>query len=141
MPENVRERLENYRDEKGKVKIPLRASYELLEALDDEIGKAWAKPELRDALSARNNSITAHGLEPVTEEVARKLKEAVEPIVKRLVPELDSLFQEAPVPSTVTTNIAEFELRRSCGCTNSGDFWLRGSAPWSGHLWGFGYVR
>jgi len=98
VPENVRERLENYRDEKGKVKIPLRASYELLEALDDEIGKAWAKPELRDALSARNNSITAHGLEPVTEEVARKLKEAVEPIVKRLVPELDSLFQEARFP-------------------------------------------
>ncbi len=98
LPESERAKLECYRNEKGKVQIPLRASYELLEALGDEIGKAWSQPRLRDALSARNNSIAAHGLEPVTEEVASKLKEAIEPIVRRLVPELDSLFQEAQFP-------------------------------------------
>ena len=95
VPESVRGKMENYRDEKGKIKITLRESYELLETLGDEIGMEWAQPKLRDALSARNNSISAHGLEPVTEEVARKLKEATEPLVKRLVPELDSLFREA----------------------------------------------
>jgi CRISPR-associated protein (TIGR02710 family) len=98
VPENMREKLENYRDERGKVKIPLRASYELLEALGDEVGKAWAQPKLRDALSARNNSIAAHGLEPVTGEVAYKLKEAIEPLLNSVVPNLQQCLQEVRFP-------------------------------------------
>jgi CRISPR-associated protein (TIGR02710 family) len=98
VPENMREKLENYRDERGKVKIPLRASYELLEALGDEVGKAWAQPKLRDALSARNNSIAAHGLEPVTDEVAYKLKEAIEPLLNSVVPNLQQCLQEVRFP-------------------------------------------
>lgn len=101
VPESMREKLEAYRSEKKKVQIPLRASYELLLELDldDEIGKAWKRPQLRDALSARNNSIAAHGLEPVTCEVAVKLKEAIEPLLASLVPDLSRYLKKAQFPS------------------------------------------
>lgn len=99
VPESMREKLEVYRSEKGRVQIPLRASYELLVELGDEIGKVGERPQLRDALSARNNSIAAHGLEPVTCEVAVKLKEAIEPLLASLVPALSRYLKEAQFPS------------------------------------------
>lgn len=98
VPESLKEQFERYRDERGKVKIPLQASYQLLEALGDEIGSEWRQERLRHALSARNESIAAHGLEPVTEEVARKLKEAVEPILRKIVPNLDKQLEKAKFP-------------------------------------------
>jgi len=98
VPEVAKEQLERFRNEKGKVQIPLRASYELLSALGDEIGKDWEQPKLRDALSARNESIAAHGLKPVTEEVATKLKEAIEPLLEKAVPRINELLEEAKFP-------------------------------------------
>lgn len=98
VPESKREKLERHRDEKGKVKIPLRTSYELLKELGDEIGEMGVGGKLRDALSARNNSIAAHGLEPVTEKVANDLKEAIEPILRKVVPNLESHLEKARFP-------------------------------------------
>ncbi len=89
VPESMREKLERYRNEKGKVQIPLQASYELLAELGDEIGKAWNEPQLKHAISARNSSIAAHGLEPVSSEMAEKLKGAVEPLLRKVVPDLE----------------------------------------------------
>lgn len=94
-----REKLEGYRDEKGKVRIPLKAAYELLKALGDDLGKGWEEPRLRDALRARNDSIAAHGLKPVTEDVAVQLKEAAEPLLRSLVEDLDKRLEEATFPT------------------------------------------
>lgn len=102
VPKCKKEKLERYRDEKGKVKIPLQASYELLKNLGDEIGEMGAGEKLRNALSARNNSIAAHGLEPVTEKVANNLKEAIEPILRKVVPNLESHLEKAQFPTLRT---------------------------------------
>lgn len=106
VPECKKEKLERHRDEKGdekgKVKIPLQASYELLKNLGDEIGEMGAGEKLRNALSARNNSIAAHGLEPVTEKVANNLKEAIEPILRKVVPNLESHLEKAQFPTLRT---------------------------------------
>lgn len=102
VPESIRAQLERYRDERGKVKIPLRASYELLKGLGDEIGEMGVGEKLRDALTARNNSIAAHGLEPVTEKVANNLKEAIEPILRKVVPNLESHLEKAQFPTLRT---------------------------------------
>ncbi|GBC99211.1 hypothetical protein HRbin17_01733 [bacterium HR17] len=99
VPESVKEKLERYRNEKGKVQIPLQTSYELLAALGDEIGEEWDNPELKHAISARNCSIAAHGLEPVSDEVAEKLKGAVEPLLRKVVPDLGRQIPNAEFPS------------------------------------------
>ncbi len=92
--ESTREKIERYRNERGKVRIPLQASYELLASLGDDIGKDWDKPELKNAISARNSSIAAHGLEPVSDETAKKLKEEVESLLKKsCVPFEDADFR------------------------------------------------
>lgn len=98
VPESVKAKIECYRDEKGKVKIPLQASYELLEALGDEIGKLGRCEKVKNALRARNESITAHGLKPITEEVAKNLKEAVEPILRKVISDLDNQLEKAKFP-------------------------------------------
>ncbi|MFA0732200.1 MAG: hypothetical protein BKPUNTRY_001747 [Candidatus Fervidibacter sp.] len=98
VPESVGEKLERYRSEKGKVQIPLKASYELLSALGDEVGRVLEQQEFKNALSSRNDSIAAHGLKPVTEEVATKLKEAIKPLLEKVVPRLSSLLNEAKFP-------------------------------------------
>lgn len=99
VPDNLRTEFERYRDKKGKVKISLQADYELLCALGDELGKEWQQGELKEVMRARNNSIAAHGLEPVNEELALKLMGAIEPILKRLVPNLHELLKKAEFPS------------------------------------------
>lgn len=99
VPECMREEIERHRNENGIIQIGLQKSYNLLEALGDEIGKAWAQPRLRDALYARNNSIGGHGLEPVTEKVAVQLKDALETILTELLPNLGSLLREARFPT------------------------------------------
>jgi len=98
VPKNMRRQLESYRNERGKVQIPLKAAYGLLAALGDGLGNAWQDSKFRDALRARNESISGHGLQPVTEEVAIKLKEAVEPLLQAVVSELNGYLVKATFP-------------------------------------------
>jgi len=77
VPENQHEVLKacaNPRDD-GKIQIPLHKSYELLGALDDPLGSAYAanEGELRKVLSVRNMSLLAHGFAPVGEDTYGKL--------------------------------------------------------------------
>lgn len=62
------------------------------------MGNAWQDSKFRDALRARNESISGHGLQPLTEEVAIKLKEAVEPLLQAVVPELNRFLAGAAFP-------------------------------------------
>lgn len=61
--------------EGDKIQIPLRKSYELLHALGDSLGAAYAAQEceLHKVLSVRNTSLLAHGFAPVSEETYGKL--------------------------------------------------------------------
>lgn len=98
VPESMKKILDLHRNEKGKVQIALLRSYQLLAAFNDEIGLAWENTELKNAISARNNSIAAHGLEPVDSEMAQKLKEAIEPLLKKIVLNLEKKIQPAQFP-------------------------------------------
>lgn len=70
LPEEHRSRLEQKRDPRGKLVIGLFESYELLNGLDESIGKVWEtyKARIHDVIRYRNLSWLAHGFEPVSRE-------------------------------------------------------------------------
>ncbi len=95
VPKQIKPLIKQYRHpQKKKIQLPLRAAYELLAELGDEIGRQGIQSGLQDALSKRNASIAAHGLEPVSEETAVRLREAVKPLLRNLVPSLNKLLEE-----------------------------------------------
>lgn len=69
LPENLREPYAARQDAKGTVKLGLRDDYLLLEALDDPLGRVHCNygNRLLNILSLRNQSILAHGTEPINE--------------------------------------------------------------------------
>ncbi|HLH76748.1 MAG TPA: TIGR02710 family CRISPR-associated CARF protein [Candidatus Binataceae bacterium] len=79
VPEPLRERWE-LRADRGKLRLGLQDAYELLDALGDEIGRAFKDLNLHDRerspLAARNRSILAHGFQPASEQDFRRLWDA-----------------------------------------------------------------
>ncbi len=63
------------RNSDGSFKFPLYRSFALLAALDDPLGKLYLEEEreLKKVLDIRNNSLLAHGFNPVTEATYTKL--------------------------------------------------------------------
>lgn len=69
----------------GKLKLGLGESYELLEKLDDPVGREYVargggftkKGELQSLLQVRNESLLAHGVVPIRREKAEGLREHV----------------------------------------------------------------
>lgn len=80
IPEVVREdyqqRYSNPDEPEAGLKLGLEASYKLLDALGDELGKKYQEneKELMKVLFARNQSRLAHGSEPVKPETYEKLR-------------------------------------------------------------------
>ena len=62
-------------DEDGIIRIGLQRSFQLLAALEDPFGATYLQHEeqLAKLLEARNNSLLAHGYNPVSEDTANKL--------------------------------------------------------------------
>ena len=60
----------------GKVKLGLTASYELLAQLNHPIGSIWQDQKYRiiDQLKIRNNSLFAHGFQPISYQAWQSLK-------------------------------------------------------------------
>jgi len=60
----------------GKVKLGLTASYELLAQLNHPIGSIWKEQKHRivDQLKIRNNSLFAHGFQPISYQAWQSLK-------------------------------------------------------------------
>lgn len=79
IPERLRTRLALRADD-GALKLGLQDAYALLEALDDDLGRRFRELALSDPekspLSARNQSILAHGFMPVGAKVANRLRKA-----------------------------------------------------------------
>nr|BAL57705.1 hypothetical conserved protein [uncultured Acetothermia bacterium]BAL59389.1 CRISPR-associated protein TIGR02710 family [Candidatus Acetothermum autotrophicum] len=71
LPEHVRSKYEQLRDERGRVRLGLKQAYALLEDLKDPLGKHYKN--LEGVLQARNESIAGHGLQPVKQEICEKL--------------------------------------------------------------------
>jgi CRISPR-associated protein (TIGR02710 family) len=70
LPESLREEYEKMRSPvTGKIQLALRNSYELLSKLpDDPLGKLYLESarKILNALETRNNSLFAHGFQPIT---------------------------------------------------------------------------
>ena len=70
VPESLREEyVHRYVSEDGRLRFGLHASYSLLEALGDDMGRKYTRreQEIQQQLLLRNQSVLAHGLDPVTE--------------------------------------------------------------------------
>jgi CRISPR-associated protein (TIGR02710 family) len=79
VPESLRERWAA-KAENGKLRLGLQDAYELLDALHDELGKTFKELRLHEMnqspLSARNQSILAHGFQAVGTAVVNQLFKA-----------------------------------------------------------------
>lgn len=80
IPEDLREEyVRRYYDEEIKtLKISLYASYRLLEHLGNELGKIFMEnyeKSIKGILDARNNSILAHGDQPITKEKYEQMRD------------------------------------------------------------------
>lgn len=91
---------EKYADDRGKLKFGLEKKFELLRDLGwkeaDEI--YLGNKKMKGLLQRRNNSIRAHGLEPVEKEVAAELYEKTKECARIIVPNLEKLREEARFP-------------------------------------------
>jgi hypothetical protein len=70
VPENTRPCLEEDSDDKGRIKIGLMKAWDLISKMpDDSVGKEFLtfRPKLLNFLSVRNESLLAHGIQPVSE--------------------------------------------------------------------------
>lgn len=76
--------------------MSLEKAYDLLQAKNDELGKKFAQDnELKNLLTKRNNSILAHGLNPVDEETYLRLYEKAIQYASLIAEKLDQLLQDS----------------------------------------------
>lgn len=72
LPENVRQA---YANRQGKIKLGLLEDYDLLNALEDPLGKSFAseRGKILATIEKRNASILAHGTQPCNETIYREV--------------------------------------------------------------------
>lgn len=89
LPENLQDEYDKKRSPvKGKIQIALRNSYELLSKIsDDPIGKIYLENanKIINALDARNNSLFAHGFNPITSTDYEKVSEVFVNFIKSAI--------------------------------------------------------
>ena len=99
LPEEIRYKYENKRGRNGKIMIGMRQSYKLIRDLNDDLGdKFHNDSRLKDLLQQRNNSILAHGLQPITKGKASEvveLKDKTVELAKSLYQNIEKLMKEA----------------------------------------------
>jgi hypothetical protein len=116
LPEGIKEKYAVLRNERGKVQLPLYRSYELLGDLGDELGKNFFEDhELRNLLERRNNSILAHGLNPVSEQECLSLQEKVLELAFLLHRDLKKIMGEGQFPKyrEIDDNLQKLEVETS----------------------------
>lgn len=103
VPETLQDYYERKRDRNGKITIGLREDYVLLHELDEQLGDAFLSDNrLKYLLQSRNNSILAHGLEPITGEKIAEIKELYEKTLQlgiMIYPNIEELMQKANFPN------------------------------------------
>lgn len=105
--EKLRERLskdqiEEYRrkmDEKGKIKLGLEEDIKLIIKLDpkNQISQLYSEVEddSKKCLSFRNNSILAHGFEPVHKEEYEKFRQLVIKFIDKIIPNYKEMLEKS----------------------------------------------
>jgi len=84
LPEQLRSEYERKYRREGKLELPLFATFEALEKSGVEIGQRFAADfeAIKKVLSGRNNSILAHGAQPISRHAAESFME----VLKRYLP-------------------------------------------------------
>lgn len=93
LPENIRKKYSSMKNEKGIVELGIKKSYELLKDLNNNAGMSVYKdykPFLQKYLTQRNNSILAHGFNPVSLKSVSEFKEKL----KKYMVYFDSNWQQ-----------------------------------------------
>jgi len=87
LPGNLRPEYEPFVRDNGKVLLGLRKSFELLGRLDDPVGRLFLDRSnaVIGVLTIRNNSIFAHGTDPVGEEGYKKVRETLHGFIAEAV--------------------------------------------------------
>jgi CRISPR-associated protein (TIGR02710 family) len=100
LPEELRVKYEELRDEDGKIQISLKKDFELLAEFGKDIGNKFLEnKDLKNLLSARNYSILAHGLCSVEKETYSKLLNYVNEYTLTSISDIESLKNRAEFPS------------------------------------------
>lgn len=96
---------EKYRDRKdGKVKLGLYEDFELLADLDDELGKRFVEEfkqkdsQMKKLLALRNNSILAHGFNPIAEKGYREMFVKMEELIKLICVDMGDIEKKIIFP-------------------------------------------
>ena len=85
--------------EEKRMKFSLKDSFTLLEYLDDSLAKEFLEDKKVDnALSSRNNSILAHGLNPANKDDTLELFNKLNDYAREVFPELDEYLDYATFP-------------------------------------------
>jgi CRISPR-associated protein (TIGR02710 family) len=95
----LQEKYKKYKHAKdGKIKLPLWTDYELLKDLNDGLGSF--RDSLKELLFPRNNSILAHGFNPVSGDTYNRIFAEVEQLIKNTfsTTNIDNLFEEIKFP-------------------------------------------
>lgn len=101
VPPEMHGELENNRDKSDStIKIGLEKSYRLLEALGSELGQAFFKNKVRGKIKIRNESILAHGTQPIIEKDCRSLLNLTHQFLNEFVSDFKNRVEELRFPWT-----------------------------------------
>lgn len=99
LPGKALQGLESEADESGRAALGLRDSYRLLADLGDDLGERYLDDkELQNLLTKRNQSILAHGLEPISQMDYERLRDKVVDLARSVIPRLEQLRARATFP-------------------------------------------
>lgn len=100
VPASLRDRLEKNRDDTdGKIKIGLHLDYLLLAELGHPVGQAFLEnASLRGRLGERNQSILAHGQNPVSQSLFNKLTSDLLNLFHSVIPNFEMQAAEVQFP-------------------------------------------
>jgi len=97
--EKLADILSRKRDQKGKIKLELRESYNLLNSLDPNPKKSDLRNELLNNIQQmRNHSILAHGVSTIHAESFERLKKLTENLLKEEIPHFEDTIQDLQFP-------------------------------------------
>ncbi|MEW6448144.1 MAG: TIGR02710 family CRISPR-associated CARF protein [Bacillota bacterium] len=87
LPEHLRARYSQLADADGRIRLPLRKAYDLLAELGDPVGRLWQESQgpIVAALEGRNNSILAHGVQPLHRENYETYAAVIEGFIRQVL--------------------------------------------------------
>ena len=104
LPNKLQTKYQNLKNREGEIAISLFESYELLKDLNDELGIKFVNDykrkegKIKKLLSIRNNSILAHGFQPVGEAEFKILQKLLDDYIRLIIKDYDNLKKNVKFP-------------------------------------------